>query len=118
MSEKLESLFPSNAADCSGLLELVEAYKTAVTNLDAYRVKTFRSGMFVKVNCDRYHGYGFIVRNSDCPPHVVPVKLENGNTWWYPIESVMPVEAAKSVPRSNRRSKLKHHGYKLTGCVR
>lgn len=98
-------------------LRLVENYKNAVANLEAYRVKNFKSGAFVEVNCDRYRGFGFVVVDYGAPPHVIPVKLQNGNTWWYPMEAVSLVKDIKSVPNSIRKSKLKHYGYKLTGCA-
>lgn len=98
--------------------ELVKVYRDAVAKLNDYRARIFRPGCFVKVNCDRFRGFGFVVRCSDCPPHLLPVCLENGNTWWYPLESAEPVFDLLSVPRSVRRRRLRGRGYKLTGCAR
>lgn len=109
---------PPAPAFSSGVGVLVGAYEDAVAKLDAYRVKNFRPGGLVRVDCARFRGFGFAVVDGDCPPCKLAVMLENGNTWWYPIDSVVPVTDLRLVPRTVRRAKLRWSGYKLTGCCR
>jgi hypothetical protein len=98
-------------------LALVRSYHEIVKKLQAERKAMFRHRMFVWVDCYKYRGHGVILLSDDPPPHVVAVLLENGNTWWYPIETVVPVTDLRKVPRSVRRLKLRWHGYKLAGVA-
>lgn len=50
------------------------------------------------------------MNNDDVPADQCGVLLENGNTWWYPLETVAPAFVLRAVPRSVRRLKLAHHG--------
>jgi hypothetical protein len=94
------------------LPSLMRNYHEVVSKVEEWKARHLRPGMFVKVNDTRFRGHGFIVMNSGCPVHEVPVKLENGNVWWYPVESLTPVTTLRSVPRSVRHARLRHHGYK------
>lgn len=106
------------AATGSGLLDMVAAYHASMQALQDYRKARYKRGQFVRVNDDRFHGVGMVcVMDSSVPPHVLPVKLENGNTWWYPLTSIVEIVAAKNVPRSVRRMKLRWHGYKLEAAA-
>lgn len=52
-----------------------------------YKEKNFPFGCKVMVNADRYVGPGVVNRyTSDLPINKIPVKLENGNTWYYLVE--------------------------------
>lgn len=97
----------------SGVGDMIRAYHEIEAKLMAYRRCHFRHRGFVKVDCSQFHGYGFAVLSSDVPPDRVAVHLENGNTWWYPIDAVVSVTDLQEVPRSVRRQKLRYHGYKL-----
>lgn len=46
----------------------------------------FKPGRAARVINERYRGYGLIVVDDGCPVDQLAVKLENGNTWWYPLE--------------------------------
>lgn len=68
---------------------VIEAWRAATQQLIAFKASIFPRGTPVLVNADRYHGPGVVgFRSSDVPPDQLPVLLENGNTWWYPIETV------------------------------
>jgi hypothetical protein len=72
---------------------MIEAadYRLATARMLAFRSKMFTAGMKVSVDSRTYNGLGIVARiGSDVPPDKVPVTLENGNTWWYPIEDVTP----------------------------
>lgn len=52
-----------------------------------YKHKIFPTGCSVLVNCDRYYGPGIVgYHTNQCPIDRIPVKLENGNTWYYLVE--------------------------------
>lgn len=68
---------------------VIEAWRAATQQLIAFKASIFPKGTPVLVNADRYRGPGVVgFRTSDVPPDQVPVLLGNGNTWWYPIETV------------------------------
>ena len=111
MTETKEGL-PAGA--CFGLAEIVTSYHTAVEALHKYRLARYKSGQFVLVNDDRFKGIGMVCAySSEIPPHKLPVRLENGNVWWYDLESIVEVVAAKDAPRLVRRMKLRWSGYRL-----
>ncbi len=102
----------------SHIINLASIWRKVSNELKDYRRCTFRKFRFVKVDCERFRGHGITIFQGEAPPDHVAVLLENGNTWWYPIESVVPVTNLRDVPRSVRRMKLRLRGYKLTGCRR
>jgi hypothetical protein len=55
--------------------------------LQEARHREFPIGRGVRVVHERYNGYGMIVEDGGCPVDQLAVKLENGNTWWYPLDS-------------------------------
>lgn len=61
-------------------------FQTARERLLEAKQREFPSGRGVRVVNERYNGYGMIVTNDDCPVDQLAVKLENGNTWWYPLD--------------------------------
>jgi len=65
--------------------ELVAAYKLASKKLKAWREEHRPLRSVVYVECEKYKGFG-IVNHDDHPTEYLSVRLENGNTWWYPIE--------------------------------
>lgn len=68
------------------VLGRVRAYQTARDRLLEARAAEFKPGRGVRVINERYSGYGLIVNDEGCPPDQLAVKLENKNTWWYPLE--------------------------------
>ncbi len=54
------------------------------------RNKMFPVGSFVDVNCSRYKGPGIVVNAPECSPTSLPVRLQNGNTWFYPMLDCCP----------------------------
>lgn len=99
----------------SGLADIMTRYNQAVNDLREYRAAHFKRGQFVRVNSPSFHGIGMVcAMSSEVPPNMVPVKLENDNTWWYPIEDIAEVLTdLNKVPRSVRRMKLRWNGYKM-----
>lgn len=75
-----------------------------------WKRKAFPHRCIVKVNCDRYKGYGVVIASSECETDKLAVMLENGNTWWYPVEACTRADDMKQVPAYARRQKLKLHG--------
>ena len=62
----------------------------------------------VIVTADRYKGFAVAVHDQE-PDGKVACLLENGNVWWYPIETVR-LSTWKELPRSNRRTYLAWRG--------
>lgn len=88
--------------------QLVTDYRTARERLLSHRGNLFKNHALVHVDCPRYLGLGVVDSDPACPPDQVPVLLCNGNTWWYPVESVTPVDAP--MPRELRRVVLTKAG--------
>lgn len=109
-----------NAEKLNELRHLLEEFQRIRADVLSQLYKEFPRQCFVKVNADRFKGYGFRDGDIDSSfgPLLFPVKLENGNTWNYPVEACQPEHDLTKVPRSVRRARLKHNGYKLTGCIR
>lgn len=59
--------------------ELIRAQKNA----------TFPINSVVAVDSESFHGVG-LVTNSDCPLEQLPVLVQSGNVWWYPLEDCKP----------------------------
>lgn len=68
------------------LLSRVRLFQSARDHLREARDAEFKPMRGVRVINERYRGYGLVVRDEGCPLDQVAVTLENGNTWWYPIE--------------------------------
>lgn len=68
---------------------VIDSWRAAKRQLIAFKAAIFPRGTPVLVNADRYHGPGVVgFGDTDRAPDHVPVLLGNGNTWWYPIETV------------------------------
>lgn len=77
--------------------------------------RRFPSGCFVRVDCDQFKGFGIAMSGYDLAALMagsMPVRLENGNTWNYPLDTISSVESIAIVPRSVRRAKLQMKGIK------
>lgn len=75
------------------LSDLLIRYRVERNSLEHYKAKAFPSGTPVVVSCPRYRGPGISARADGCPADQLPVRLGNGNVWWYPLEDcrVAPV---------------------------
>lgn len=71
--------------------ELVIKYKLLACRLKDYRDHVFKQGSRVKVDNPRFTGIGEVACQYDLQPDLLAVTLENGNTWWYPIENCNPL---------------------------
>lgn len=99
----------------SDIYRLARQFRNISFELVQFRKQAFPSGSIVHVYSPCYVGHGIAAADSGCPADQVPVRLENGNTWWYPIEGVKRVTDLKSIPSSVRRMKFEFHGLK---CAR
>lgn len=68
------------------LIARLRSFERARDSLRDARDAELKAGRGVRVVNERYSGYGMIVGDNSCPLDQVAVKLENGNTWWYPVE--------------------------------
>jgi len=84
--------------------KLAAEYRTARHALISHRCNRFQFRSLVRVDCPQYHGLGSVDIDPTCPPDSVPVLIGNGNTWWYPVESVTPSD--EPVPRELRHAIL------------
>lgn len=69
------------------IISRLRQFQTAKERLIEARRREFPSGRGVRVVDERYNGYGMIVDDDGCPVDQLAVKLENGNTWWYSLDS-------------------------------
>jgi hypothetical protein len=70
--------------------KLVNAFIVAKMRLENYRNEIFPIGSRARVECESYTGVGDVCFDDECPIHQVPVKLERGNVFWFPIENCTP----------------------------
>lgn len=99
---------------------LVRNFHEARASLAAFRSLHFRKGQFVRVNSARFKGIGCVsFIPPDLSPDQIPVLLENGNVWHYPINDITEIITnLADVPRDLRRTKLRWHGYSLLEITR
>lgn len=76
--------------DASAVQDVVREYNDAWEKLAQARGKLFPPGTAVNVACGQYTGPGTVTNDSDCPIYKLPVRLENGNVWWYPLFACLP----------------------------
>lgn len=83
------------------------AFRVLAVELGEYKDKHFPIGaeIVVYVTAPRYEGFGIAVKTCDCPPDHVPVRLENGNVWHYPIEGVVQNDEGEKWPAWIKRLK-------------
>ena len=68
------------------LMSRYRQFQTAKERLIEACQREFPLGRGVRVAHERFNGYGMIVADDSCPVDQLAVKLENGNTWWYPLD--------------------------------
>jgi hypothetical protein len=72
--------------------ELIKKYHAVHQELRDIREKEFPFGIKVFVDCPQYKGPGTVDLKVSVPLDMLPVKLENGNTWYYPLEACRRAE--------------------------
>lgn len=87
------------------LEQLVRRYDAAFGKLAKARREMFPTGSAVTVDAPSYHGAGFVASDGDCPVHKLPVRLENGNVWWYPLVACTPNAQAEPLPPDSERGR-------------
>jgi hypothetical protein len=70
--------------------EICEQFHRTHYALVLFKQRNFPIGSEVIVSADRYNGNGIVIKDYQCPPTSIPVKIENGNIWYYPLESCQP----------------------------
>ena len=69
------------------LAEEVLLFRAIAEDLRRFRQTWYPAGKVVQVECGQFKGYGITAGQDDsAPADQLPVRLENGNVWWYPIE--------------------------------
>lgn len=68
------------------LLTRLTTYRKYREWLKEARETEFKTGRPVRVINERFNGYGLVTTDENCPLDWLPVKLENNNVWWYPLE--------------------------------
>lgn len=66
-------------------------YRLIGDRLRDYTNHRFPVGLKVRVDDPRFKGVGCVTREDACPPDKLPIILESGNVWWYPIENCSPI---------------------------
>lgn len=72
--------------------ETVRSFLAAERQLLAVRQRFFPQGKPVMVRSGRYDGPGVVDHNGMCHLACVPVRVPNGNLWYYPVDCVDPVD--------------------------
>jgi hypothetical protein len=109
--------FNGNPAELRAVLAaLAEVYQLSLRRLVDVKNEFFTHGAPVFVNSPRFTGYGVVLtpgdpRDAYLCPETVTVFLENGNSWWYPVQDCCPVPWTE-VPPDVRRSWLFRLGYR------
>lgn len=67
----------------NNLRQLLENYRRAEQALRLFRQANYPTGKAVIVDAEKYHGQGIVDADSLCPITKIPVRLENGNVWYY-----------------------------------
>jgi hypothetical protein len=70
-------------------------FRIATCDLERYKARQFPDGTKVNVNSESYRGPGVAVDNDGVPPDKLAVRLDNGNTWCYPLECCVNAEEQK-----------------------
>ena len=96
----------------AGLSRNMQTYEWVKQWLYDYGKKNFPRCSFVRVTNPRYHGIGMVVGACNEPDKVC-VKLENGNDWWYELNTCEVVTDLKHVPQEMRRIKMRYRGMKV-----
>ena len=65
---------------------LLGRWREMTNSIREWKRTAFPHHSIVKGNAPSYKGYGIVMATSECDTDKLPVMLENGNTWWYPVE--------------------------------
>jgi hypothetical protein len=90
------------------VFQVAVAYRAIGQWLRSYAQDQFPLGEVVRVDADSYKGFGIIDSYCDLSPANVAVRLENGNVWHYPVETVARAKASEFprwISREIRRRK-------------
>lgn len=71
---------------------VVARYMQAQRRLAAEKLKWFPVGTLVAVDSPRYEGLGVVVTDASCPLSKLPVRIENGNVWYYEVTDCFPMQ--------------------------
>lgn len=95
---------------------LLQAYRSARAALTTARLQAFPHRCCVRVNSARYRGVGVALTlcSEGVPLEQLPVRLENGNTWHYPLEDCARIHALQGLTVSERHSLLRAYGRPAT----
>ncbi len=75
--------------------------------------RCFPHGTILDVDAPTFHGIGIVDwRDYVGPADNLPVRLENGNVWWYHVAHCEPRRSVKNLPPSIRRTRLRMAGIK------
>lgn len=75
-----------------GVRSVLENYRKATCALRRFRAETFPTGSRVRVDAVNYEGFGVVDADSRCPITHLPVKLQNGNVWYYDLTDCYPID--------------------------
>ena len=65
---------------------LIEKYFATCKELENAREQEFPFGVIVYVDCSQYKGFGTVAAKAHAPLHLLPIELDNGDVWYYPLE--------------------------------
>ena len=81
-----------NESEKREIKDKVKSFLACERELLEVRQRFFTQGRPVMVKTSRYDGPGVVEHDGRCHMTCVPVRLPNGNVWYYPVECVDPIE--------------------------
>lgn len=84
------------------LISTVMHFRSEAMKLERYKA-SFKPFGPARVRLGLTIYEGFLVRSDDQPPDKMGLHLENGNTWWYPIECFEPMKPKECPPWMRRQ---------------
>ncbi len=90
-----------------GSSDLLHRIREDSRQLTEWKRHEYPIGCIVRVG----DNYGLASAEDGCPPDKLPVRFENNNVWWKPLETISRVTDLKAIPPWVRRMKLRWAGY-------
>lgn len=89
------------------MIVLIEQFRVLSKTLEQYKATQFPVGSMVKYK----NQFCIVSREDGCPPDHLPLRFENGNVWWKPLDECRRAKI-QELPHYARRMKLQSAGFK------
>ena len=86
--------------------ETLRDFRKTKLLLQQLRTGLFPQGSVVRIGDVQFCQLAIVFYDEDCPPDQLPLLMESGNVWWYPIEQCNRIREPRLWPRWIRQRKL------------